>query len=268
MKRLQLLFFILIVLSGCKKKKEDTPEPPASTSTLQNGLVTYFTFSGNANGTGFNGTVSNATLVPDRFGNANSAYDFNGSTSFLDYGNVMNDVFAGNGKKFSFSVWIKPDAVMSNGIIIGKSADGGCSEDQRQFYFRILNNKVNFSYSPGSIGIGYGRYISGNTDITNLSKWYHIVMMYDGSVNTNDGLDRVKIYVDNVQETLALGAPSTGTLGDIQVGAAHLGIGNYLTTTGAYCQTITGFNGKIDDVRIYNRALTTSEIAEIYNATN
>jgi len=48
-----------------------------------NGLIAYYAFSGNANdqsGNSNNGTVTNATLTSDRFGNANSAYSFNGSS--------------------------------------------------------------------------------------------------------------------------------------------------------------------------------------------
>ena len=50
---------------------------------LQNGLVGYYPFCGNANdgsGNGNNGVVAGATLTTDRFGNANSAYNFNGSS--------------------------------------------------------------------------------------------------------------------------------------------------------------------------------------------
>jgi hypothetical protein len=271
MKKFLFYFLILSCFSSCKDKPDPTPAPTGS--TLSNGLVGYYSFSGNVNdqgSLGHNGAIYNSTLTTDRFGNASKSYEFNGTSSYVDLGNINNDVFAGAGKKFTFSVWIKPNSNMSNNIIIGKSADGGCSENERQFYFRILNNKVNFTYSPGSLVTG-GRYVSGGTDITNVNKWYHVVMMYDGSVNSGDGLDRVKIFVDNVEETVSF-APgpggALGTLGDIQIGAAHLGIGNYLTTTGVPCQTATTFNGKIDDVRIYNRALTLSEISEIYNATN
>jgi hypothetical protein len=52
-------------------------------SNLQTGLVGYWPFCGNANdmsGNGNNGTVNGATLTKDRFGNINSAYDFNGSS--------------------------------------------------------------------------------------------------------------------------------------------------------------------------------------------
>ncbi|MDP1746882.1 MAG: hypothetical protein Q8L90_15005, partial [Bacteroidota bacterium] len=51
---------------------------------LTDSLVACYDFSGNANdgtGNGYNGTVVNATLTADRFGNPNSAYNFNGTAS-------------------------------------------------------------------------------------------------------------------------------------------------------------------------------------------
>src|SRR5688572_24856933 len=69
-------------------------------------LVGFYPFSGNANdasGNGLNGTVSNATLVADRFGVSNSAYSFNGSSSVIQLpaGSYTNL------NVYSYSAWIK-----------------------------------------------------------------------------------------------------------------------------------------------------------------
>jgi hypothetical protein len=56
---------------------------------MKNGLLAYYPFCGNANnalGAGNNGTIYNATLTTDRFGNANSAYNFNGTNAYIDFG--------------------------------------------------------------------------------------------------------------------------------------------------------------------------------------
>ena len=72
----------------------------------QTGLVAYFPFTGNANdssGKGTHGTANNVTLVSDRFGNPNSAYDFSGATnSFIAFPstNVKNYTF-------TWSLWAK-----------------------------------------------------------------------------------------------------------------------------------------------------------------
>jgi len=233
--------------------------------SLGTGVALSYPFTGNANdasGNGHHGVVTGATLTTDRFGNANQAYHFNGSTDFINCGNILNSVFAGVGNKFSISVWVKPDVYMTNNMILAKIADGACSEDQRQFYFRLWNGKVMFGYSS-TLYTGNYRYPTGSTSFTNTNKWYHIVVMYDGTVNTGDGIDRVKIYVDGAQETISVGAASTGTVGSIQAGAAPLGVGDYLNTSGTQCNA-TAFNGKIDDIRIYDRLLNPAEINALF----
>ena len=57
------------------------------------GLAAYYPFTGNANdlsGNGHNGTVTGATLTTDRFGNPNSAYSFNGTSSYIYAGNISS----------------------------------------------------------------------------------------------------------------------------------------------------------------------------------
>ncbi|MDQ3049127.1 MAG: T9SS type A sorting domain-containing protein [Bacteroidota bacterium] len=233
--------------------------------SLGTGVALSYTFTGNANdgsGNAFHGTVVGATLTTDRFSNPNQAYDFNGSTDYINSGNILNSVFAGTGNKFSISVWVKPADYMANNMIMAKIADGACSEDERQFYFRLWNGKIMFGYSSSLITGNY-RYPTGSTLITDTSKWYHIVVMYDGTINTGGGMDRVKMYVDDVAETISVGAPSTGILGNIQVGAAPMGVGDYLNTSGTQCNA-TAFIGKIDDIRIYDRPLNTAEINALY----
>ena len=72
-----------------------------------NGLVGYWPFNGNANdvsGNGNNGTVNGATLTTDRFGNANSAYSFDGVDDFINKNNWSS--LNGN-QDFSVNFWLK-----------------------------------------------------------------------------------------------------------------------------------------------------------------
>src|SRR5580704_12112208 len=73
-------------------------------SFLTNGLVAYYPFNGNANdasGNGNNGMVFGATLATDRFGNANSAYYFDGISAYITVP-LSNTVFSGD---FTASIW-------------------------------------------------------------------------------------------------------------------------------------------------------------------
>ena len=78
-------------------------------------------------------------------------------------------------------------------------------------------------------------------------------MTYDGSIDTNNGLDRVSLYVDGVAETTSLEIQSQELLGiadstaPVNFGAGDVG-SNYF------------FDGTLDEVRVYNRALSPTEI--------
>jgi len=212
-----------------------------------------------SSGNNHDGTKHGATWTDGKFGNA---LNFDGN-DYVDLGDILDDVFAGADKKFSFSVWVKPSAQMTNNHIIVKLADSGCSEDQRQFVFRLLtDSKPEFMYYCGLSTFNY-RGILGSTPITDLNKWYHLIVTYDGSIDTNNGLDRVKIYVDGQAESTTLDY-SGGSLGDIQNGTAHLGFGVYLNSSGSPCGSAY-FNGIMDEIFIFDKVLTAEEVSDLYN---
>lgn len=87
------------------------------------GLVAYYPFNGNANdssGNGNNGTNHGATLATDRFGNSNSAYSFDGVSSYIDCGNgtslkVANDITVAAWIKSGFSTDQSPEVASKYG---------------------------------------------------------------------------------------------------------------------------------------------------------
>ena len=92
----------------------------------QNGLVGWWPFNGNANdesGNGNDGTVNGPTLTTDRFGNANSAYDFDGVDDYIRIPDAPEFDFGIN--DFTISVWVnKPDTTHTcpscNTTVLGK----------------------------------------------------------------------------------------------------------------------------------------------------
>lgn len=83
-------------------------------SWLTNGLVAYYPFNGNANnaaGSGFNGTVNGPQAGNDRFGNASSAYLFNGAGNHIYVGDQLPD-----SQEFTLSVWNRSDEDKVQGI--------------------------------------------------------------------------------------------------------------------------------------------------------
>jgi hypothetical protein len=76
---------------------------------LSQGIIASYPFGGNANnanGTNFDGTLSNVVATTDRFGNADKAYDFNGSNAFI---NLNSTIFNGR-TAYTIAGWISPDA--------------------------------------------------------------------------------------------------------------------------------------------------------------
>jgi len=79
---------------------------PVAWADLNDGLIAHYPFNGNANdasGNGNHGTVNGATLTEDRFGNADSAYKFDGQDDYIDLGQVKTNISS----KFSISAEIK-----------------------------------------------------------------------------------------------------------------------------------------------------------------
>lgn len=101
MKKLLLLLTLLISINCLGQVPGYVPT---------DSLVAWYSFNGNANdetSNGNNGTVSGATLTADRFGNANSAYDFDGVDDYIDIGDSSSLDFSDG---LAISTWINCDA--------------------------------------------------------------------------------------------------------------------------------------------------------------
>lgn len=227
----------------------------AVNGSLVNGLVAYYPFCGNANdqsGNGLNGVVNGATLTTDRFGNANSAYNFSGTTNNITLTNSQNIV---NGS-FSVSAWCTIENLSPSyfdATLIG------------QFNGQIANDrKWLFGYRSANTQRGISYYLfdnSGNSPTTNFatlnwnpsqSSWYHIVWVF------NSG-NSIKTYINGI-----LNSDVAITLTNINNSSSSLltKIGNGIDID--VVQNLP-WNGKIDDVGIWNRALTPSEVTQLYN---
>ncbi|MBI2968107.1 MAG: PKD domain-containing protein [Bacteroidetes bacterium] len=203
---------------------------------LDSGLVAHYPFNGNANdesGNNYHGTVNGSVLSPDRFGNPNTAYNFDGSNDYILVDSIPPVNF-GTGD-FTLSTWCKaglsqltyPQILStrsgaSDGFIHGLFSDG-------QFFFQTGSSATVFSSSG---------------DIRD-NQWHHLITV------RNTGI--VTVYLDGVQ--VGSGNVSTNISSP---NSLYMGwdIGN---------PSVTYFNGLIDDIRIYNRALNSAEIQALNN---
>ncbi len=192
-----------------------------------------------------------------------NALDFDGADDFIDLGNSLNNVFSGVDNTFSIEAWIYPTAIGANGeVILSKSGTSNCAADERQFGLSLKEDgTIRFTYY-GDLALTKQRTIGGMTAL-NLNQWYHVAATYDGSLDSNDGLDRVKLYVNGIPETNVLTANLGAFPIDIPSGPAHLGIGANLNSAGTICVPVDGaFSGAIDEVRIWQTVRTPTEILE------
>ncbi|MEO8088480.1 MAG: LamG-like jellyroll fold domain-containing protein, partial [Bacteroidota bacterium] len=206
---------------------------------ITTGLVASYPFSSNANdasGNGNNGTVNGATLTTDRFGNVNSAYSFNGTSDYIQ--SISAPLTS---PPFSISAWVNLSNFSGLNPILTFGAGG---TNLNTLYFGTNPN--------GYLQIG----TSGANDITSTdalvtaSNWQHVVVV----CNSYD-VSQVNFYIDGIQY-------STNTTGGTNV---PVPFNNTYFEIGKG----TGYlSGKIDDLKIYNRALTSCDIDSLYNFPN
>lgn len=201
---------------------------------LQKGLVGYWNFNGNAkDATPYadNGTVTSATLTTDRKGKASSAYSFNGSSKYITYGSGSPLNMTGD---MTISVWVNATNDSNYDPIISK---GSVGEYELAADFRSGSTSLAWRSTNGSVNVP--SFFSGYT-----GTWVHITAVVTG---TNLQFYRNGQAFGSVQ---AIGTRSTS--------ATALTIGRRTSQS-------FWWNGSIDDVRLYNRALNTNEVTALFN---
>jgi hypothetical protein len=216
-----------------------TPAPCAALpSNLQQGLVGYWPFCGNANdesGNGNDGTVNGATLTEDRFGNANAAYNFDGVDDFIE---ASQNVSIQSG--VTYSVW-------------GKLFDPNLTAPE--LYMQISDDNQLYGgivYSPSDSAVKVFTIVGNELFSSNQSidsNWVHFVYTWNAANGES------KFYSDGSLEGTIL--DNTVTSIDI----TDIRIGRFLSNDWGYGWY---FNGALDDIGIWNRALTPEEVQELY----
>jgi hypothetical protein len=219
----------------------------AVSGSLVNGLVAYYPFCGNSNdqsGNGLNGVVNGATLTTDRFGNSNSAYNFNGVNNLIK----VNHSSSFNSFPMSISLWCKGNS--QYGALISKYTS--CSSDNG-WQLHSMEGKAS-TYSYNFLGGAYLNCDGDSNTIISDNNWYNIVSTYD--------LSGVKIYVNNV---LVLTKPyiGNGTM-SAPTNIQDVYIGTEINSINCSSYN-TYYQGIIDDIGIWNRVLTQQEITQLYN---
>jgi hypothetical protein len=235
---------LLAVSASCLIAAHATTVP-----SLESHLVADYEFSGNANDASVSandGVVHDATLTTDRFGNSNSAYQFNGSSSYIE----LPDTAVFNSSSYTVSMWFNA-AVLPNHFDHDHEAAMLISKGRNDFELHLgtppfTDSGIRFlpRLADPSTGEGWDAQSAG----IKTGKWRNIIAVYDGSGN------QAHLYLDGLELTTSFFSGHDGAQPSVP---GRIGM--------RYDGTVP-FNGSIDDVQIYNEAVTSAEVADLFSA--
>jgi len=180
---------------------------------------------------GNGGTAQRNTADMHTTGVIDGALRFDGSTNYVDLSGLGCTLEVEN---ISVSVWARSDSVAGPiNWILGNAKQSRIGFGPGKMYFWIQEE-----------GLGSINLISGGS--VSAGNWYHIVGTYDGTYQ--------KLCVNSL--LVASEAPG---LGDLDNGHDSFAIGQACASGGGY------FNGDVDDVRIFSRALSASKVLALYD---
>ena len=226
------------------------------------GLVADFTFNKNFENAADDGNVSaenhGATFASDRFGNENSAAYFDGDSAYLEIPD--NDALSiSTTGALTISVWMSPE------VLDFKNAESGGyvhwmgkgEPHQHEWVFRMYNKNIAQGENrPNRIsayafnldgGLGAGSYVQ---ETVTENEWIHLVARFDTLTN------KISLYKNGVKKDEDELNDATYNV-HVQNGSAPLRLGTR--------SKWSFFQGRIDDLRIYSRALNDHEILALYN---
>ena len=198
--------------------------------------IALYQLDGNANDTtgNYNGTASNVTYATGQFGNA---AEFNGSSSKIV---VSKNVFT-NTNVFSLSLWFKTDGTVSTTQFLMDTTGGANSG----FQFYITNSKLKFFNRSGTTN---STVLTSTTSVDD-SSWHNAII-------TQNSSGFATMYIDGQVEVA-----STNLVTVLPSHNLDLHLGGYYTST-------LGLNGDIDQVRIFDKAISAEDVATLYAETS
>ncbi|WP_340122724.1 LamG-like jellyroll fold domain-containing protein [Methylobacter svalbardensis] len=219
--------------TGTTTTPTSTTTTPPATATSNNGLVAAYGFeetSGttatDASGNSNHGTITNAVSIAN--GHSGKALSFNGTNAWVT---VKDSASLDLSASMTLEAWVYPLAMTNGGqTVILKESSGA------EVYALYADEDANLPVSY--INNGSYRGVTGPNRLP-VNTWAHLVSTYDGQYQ--------RLYVNGIE------VANSAQSGLIQQSGGVLRLGGN-SVWGEY------FNGYIDEVRIYNRALTATEV--------
>ncbi|MHC4630127.1 MAG: LamG-like jellyroll fold domain-containing protein, partial [Planctomycetota bacterium] len=211
-----------------------TPAEPAPGN-----LVAHYEFEGTASdssGNGLHGTaMGDPAFVAGKIGQAISLDGFNNFVEITGYKGILGP------NAVTVTAWINTTAI-ETGAIVG----WGANADGQRFGFRVNDSRIRMEHAGGNV--------QGDTSV-NDGGWHHVAVTVQASATIS--YPDVILYIDGIDDTRASTDPDAFNLTadqDVRIGSRPSNNDRF-------------FMGLIDDVRIYDRALTPEEIAWLAGRT-
>ncbi|MDB4810388.1 LamG domain-containing protein [bacterium] len=220
--------------------------PPAKFMSL--GLVAYYPFNGSASDESINNNhaiVNGPILINDRHGRSESAYFFDGENDLIQIRNSSHINFT---SEMTISFWLKPNSSWgpswsgTSGII--SKLPRGDRKGYVIYHDNTKREKINFRSIDG-LGVDYN--VTKSKAVS--EKWDHWVLVYDSG-----GVFWFKNGSIDVKYNLKSDWAILRNLSPLYIGHSEHWNNGFSTY----------FGGSIDDIRMYNRALSFSEISDLY----
>ena len=225
-----------------------TGEIDLSASTVASHTITYDTTS---SGSSVCPNTSTQTVDIALAGIANNySMSFDGIDDYIDAGNIS----ALNGAtQATWSCWYRKTAT---GAMYFMGTYGGASERQfLPYQFSQSTNSKMYVYMGSSVGTQRLMFQNTTDAVINVNTWYHMAFVYNESELSN--ADKLKFYLDGTQitnQTAGFALTSLNTVTNSFIIGAPL--------------SVEKFTGDLDEVAIWDTALTSTQVSEIYNATD
>ena len=194
----------------------------------------------------YSSSAAGDTLLSSASFSNQYSLDFNGVDMYAELGNVTSL----NGSAVaSWSLWVNRDDVTRNEVAISQSGAG----TDRQFYLRFVgNNRIDLFLN----NLIMFRDSSLNVTFAN-NTWYNIVLTYNGANTPNSA--KCNLYINGVKETNTTGY----NVSSLNSSSSNFNIGRHQNGASSYNNF---FDGNIDEIALFDKELSQSEVTAIYNS--
>lgn len=237
------------------------------TTTKAQGLIAQWDLNGNGNNsisTNFTGVeLGSPVSATDRKGNLSSCYLFSSSRSqIIKFGDILDTLFSKNNSTFTVTGWANtsslPDYEGGNYIVSKSFGASG------PYQWHVYHDQDGYVKAVATSDIGAVNFAEmGSQTTISTNTWFHFALVFDGNLS---GTQKLKLYING---TLGKTIRQGGSLNTYTVNSdQELAIGGGYSPILHQSKVANGYNGYIDDVRIYNTSLSKTEIDKLISVSS